>query len=196
MLLLIKELIMEKIALFDLDGTLADYHSALKRDLELIRSPLEPALDDISLLKKEPHLEARRHMITSQVGWWLKLEKFKLGWDILTEVKKLGYSVVVLTKGPNSKFSAWSEKVEWCNRQLDKEIDGVTITHNKGLVYGKVLVDDYPEYITQWLKWRPRGLVVMPAHEYNKDFSHPNVVRYDGSNLDEVVARLKSHLSS
>lgn len=179
---------MEKIALFDLDGTLTDYFKSLRRDLNAIKSPHEPELGDI--FRNELHIEARRHMITSQVGWWLKLEKFQLGWDILEEVKKLNYKIVVLTKGPTNKYSAWSEKVEWCNKHLSEYIEGVTITHNKGLVYGKLLVDDYPPYVEDWLKWRPRGLVIMPAHEYNKDFRHPNVVRYDGTNMDEVIERL------
>ena len=180
---------MKKIALFDLDDTLAAYSDALKRDLELLRSPYEPEISDL-LFTKDSYLETRRQMITSQVGWWLKLEKFKLGWDILEEVKKLDFQIVILTKGPSSKFSAWSEKVEWCSNHLKEYIDGVTITHNKGIVYGKLLVDDYPDYISDWLKWRPRGLVIMPANDRNKDFKHQNVVRYDGSNLDDVVQRL------
>ena len=183
---------MNKIALFDLDGTLADYDGALRKDLEMIASPHEPPITYDLFSNAYPYLEARRHMITSQVGWWLKLERFKLGWDVLIQVKKLGYRIAVLTKGPSSKYQAWSEKVEWCNKQLaDYEIDGVTITHNKGLVYGKVLVDDYPDYILAWLAYRPRGLVIMPAHDFNKDFTHPNVVRYDGTNLFEVVTRLR-----
>lgn len=178
-----------KVALFDLDGTLADYDAALLRDLTSMQGPDEKSLPN-NLFERQPHLEARRHIITSQVGWWLRLEKFKLGWDILNEVRILGFRVVVLTKGPTKKFSAWSEKVEWCNRHLPEDIEGVTITHNKGLVYGKVLVDDYPDYIIKWLEYRPRGLVIMPAHEYNKNFSHPNVIRYDGTNLAEIVEKL------
>tara|TARA_Y100000310_G_C20512920_1_gene729762 strand:+ start:436 stop:588 length:153 start_codon:yes stop_codon:yes gene_type:complete len=49
----------------------------------------------------------------------------------------------------------------------------MTITEDKGIVYGKVLVDDYPCYIKRWLENRPRGLVIMPAHSYNRDFEHP-----------------------
>lgn len=179
-----------KIALFDLDGTLADYDGALKRDLDKIRAPEEKPLSEENLYHMNPHLEARRHMITSQSGWFLRLEKFQLGFDILEEVRKRGFKVVVLTKGPTSKYNAWSEKVEWCSRYLPSDIEGVTITHNKGLVYGKILVDDYPPYVQQWLNARPRGLVIMPAHEYNKDFSHPNVIRYDGTNLEDVLARI------
>ena len=26
----------------------------------------------------------------------------------------------------------------------------------------------------------------MPVYGYNKEFNHPNLVKYDGSNLDEV----------
>lgn len=179
-----------KIALFDMDGTLADYDGQLLKDLQKIASPNEPPIDSINIHKGGGYLEARRHMITSQVGWWLKLKKFKLGIDILKLCKKIGFENVILTKGPSTKYSAWSEKVEWCNKHIIDYIKGVTITNDKGLVYGWVLVDDYPDYIKAWLKHRPRGLVVMPAHDFNKDFNHPNVIRYDGNNLDEVEKRL------
>jgi hypothetical protein len=179
---------MSKIALFDMDGTLADYDGQLLRDLNKIASPYETQILDVHAAV--PHIEARRHVITSQSGWWLKLPRFQLGWDVLNVCKHLGFSNVILTKGPSSKFHAWSEKLEWCTKELGKEIDGVTITHDKGLVYGAVLTDDFPAYIEAWLKFRPRGTVIMPAHPFNLGFTHPNVVRYDGTNLDEVVARL------
>jgi hypothetical protein len=31
----------------------------------------------------------------------------------------------------------------------------------------------------------------MPVNESNKDFSHPNVVRFDGANVDAVQAALQ-----
>lgn len=68
----------------------------------------------------------------------------------------------------------------------------ITITRDKGLVYGKVLVDDYPGYIERWLKWRKNGLVIMPASKSNKDFKHEQVIRYDGSNLEEVSLAMES----
>lgn len=171
------------IALFDLDDTLVDYSGQLLRDLQRLASPNEPPP---VLYADIPYIEARRHVITSQVGWWLKLGKLKLGWDVLDLAREIGYSIVVLTKGPASKHAAWAEKVEWCNRHLADYMDGVTITHDKGLVYGSVLVDDWPDYITAWLEHRPRGLVIMPGNYHNAGFTHPNVVRYDGTNLAEV----------
>lgn len=177
----------QKIALFDLDGTLADYDGQLLRDLQLIASEHEPPPE---LYSNIPYLEARRHIITSQVGWFLNLPKFTLGWDILEVAKQIGYSISVLTKGPQTKLAAWSEKVAWCNIHLAHCVDGVTIAHDKGLVYGAVLVDDWPEYIQRWLAHRPRGLVIMPANSANTSYSHPNVVRYDGTNIEEVRQRM------
>lgn len=182
-----------QIALFDLDGTLADYDSQLLKDFKSLASEYEPGPLHLSDVYSEiPYLKARRHVITSQVGWWLKLAKLKLGWDVLEVAKEIGFSISVLTKGPYAKHAAWSEKFEWCNRHLADYIDGVTITHDKGLVYGAVLVDDWPEYIEKWLEHRPRGLVIMPDHGHNAEFKHQNVVRYDGSNIDEVSARMFS----
>jgi 5'-nucleotidase len=68
----------------------------------------------------------------------------------------------------------------------------VTITMDKGLVYGKVLVDDYPEYALRWLKWRKRGLVIMPNQPWNQGFEHPQVHRYTGDReeIQRVLARV------
>lgn len=186
----------KKIALFDMDGTLADYDGQLLKDLNKLRSPFEPEILDVHFDTNEyPNyawVEERRHVITNQFGWFLGLEKFSLGFHVFDICKALGYNISILTKGPRSKYAAWTEKLQWCHEHIGKdEIDGVTICHDKGLVYGNVLVDDYPEYIESWLKFRKRGLVIMPAHNFNEDFKHPNVVRYDGTNTAEVTIRLK-----
>lgn len=183
----------DKIALFDLDGTLADYDGQVLKDLQMLASEHEPPP---VLYSDIPYIEARRHVITSQVGWWFKLGKFQLGWDVLEVARDLGYSISVLTKGPATKHTAWAEKVEWCNQHLAGYIDGVIIAHDKGLVYGAVLVDDWPEYIKRWLDHRPRGVVIMPAHDHNAGFSHPNVVRYDGTNIDEVRERMGARFNA
>ena len=60
------------------------------------------------------------------------------------------------------------------------------MSQNKSLVYGKILVDDFPEYVEPWLKNRPRGLAIIPAHPWNKEFKHDRAIRYDRSNLDQV----------
>ena len=67
----------------------------------------------------------------------------------------------------------------------------ITITQDKGLFYGTFLVDDWPEYIERWLEHRPRGLVIMPAHSWNQNFQHSQVIRYDGTNLEAVGEALK-----
>jgi 5'(3')-deoxyribonucleotidase len=180
-----------KVALFDMDDTLADYNGQLMIDLKKIASPFEPEITDIER-GEIPYLEARRHMITSQSGWFRNLPKFKLGWDILDAVTRIGFSVVICTKGPTSKPAAWTEKLQWCQEHLKGVMEGVTITGNKGLVYGRVLVDDCPDYILGWLEYRPRGLVIMPAHPKNEGFTHPQVIRYDGSidSFHEVIVAL------
>jgi 5'(3')-deoxyribonucleotidase len=171
------------VGLVDMDGTLCDYEGTMARDLAALRAPGEPpATGD------EPWLRARESAIRRQPGWWRGLPRFQLGFDVLAELQALHFEVHVLTKGPASAPNSWTEKLEWCQQHLPGV--PVTITMDKGLVYGKVLVDDWPPYVERWLAWRPRGLVILPAHPHNEGFSHRNAIRYTGHNLDEVRAAL------
>lgn len=175
------------VALIDMDGTLCDYQGALIRDLEALRSPGEPHVhpDDDT----PPWLRARENVIRRTPGWWRNLPPLQRGFDVLAELRALAFEVHVLTKGPLGTPSAWTEKLEWCQQHLPGV--PVTITMDKGLVYGTVLVDDYPPYVERWLTWRPRGLVILPAQPWNERFQHANAIRYDGTNLPEIRAALE-----
>lgn len=181
----------DNVALFDMDMSLADYLTALKRDLKKLRMPGEPVIDNLYRAEKlyKP-LAARMRLIKAQPGWWLKLRPIPEGIRVLRAAQKMGFGCTVLTKGPHGHPDAWAEKVKWCRKHLGKDVE-VTITEHKGNHYGKVLYDDFPPYIKDWLKHRPRGLVIMPDNEYNRDFNHPQVIRWTGQNWDEVVHALK-----
>jgi hypothetical protein len=176
------------IALFDMDGSLADYEGALVRDLEELRSPGEPAVTRESVweIEKHDYVRGRMRLIKRQPGWWLDLAPLPAGLQILELCRRIGFDVHILTKGPKRHPNAWDEKVRWCQRHLGPDVD-VHVTSDKGLVYGKLLYDDYPDYALRWLAHRPRGLVVMPVTPHNREFAHPNVVKWDGTNLDEVT---------
>jgi len=173
------------VALFDLDGTLCDYDKGLLDSLNALRSPHEPVLTSIPRKREPLWLKVRMDLVRANADWWVKLPKFKLGHDIWELAGLIGYQRMILSQGPRKNPLSWSGKKMWVDVNLGPDID-VTITRDKSLVYGKVLVDDYPPYIEAWLEWRPRGLVIMPASDSNADFIHPQVIRYDGTNFDEV----------
>ena len=182
------------IALFDLDGSLADYESALARDLRKLQSPEEtPMTGNLHDLERQEHIHARMQLIKSMPGWWLSLPRIEAGFDVVSAAADLGYEMNVLTKGPGSHSIAWKEKLEWCKAQPELHTANIHIVSNKGLVYGNVLYDDYPNYMAIWLEHRPRGLGIMPVTEYNKDFHHPNVIKYDG-NISEIREALEKKL--
>ena len=174
----------QNIALFDLDGTLADFNSQMKKDLRNIQTLDEPefALHDHTAPK---YFGARLDLIKSQPGWWLNLPKLVIGFDILHLAQKMGFQVEILTMGPHNTPAAWAEKEKWCHKNIGKSVR-VTVTEDKSLVYGKVLVDDSPQFLIDWLERHPHGLGIAPAQPNNKSFSHPKVVRYNGTNLDQV----------
>jgi 5'-nucleotidase len=181
----------DNIGLFDLDGSLANYDKAVLEGLAALKSPDESPVEDVRGAYQIPHLKARIELISRQPNWWLNLEQIEMGFQVLHRAKEIGFQIHVLTQGPKTKPLAWKEKVEWCQKHLGSDID-IHITRNKGMVYGKFLYDDYPEYMLKWLEHRPRGLGIMPVNKGNKDFRHPQVVRWDGTNRDEVTERLRA----
>ena len=185
---------MEKIALFDMDQTLADYEGQLRRDLARLNPNDAPwSANGFRLHGSEVPgwLKNQMRLVKSQPNWWLNLPRIEANFKILETARRIGFQIHILTKGPRRTASAWTEKLLWCQKNISPDVD-VTITQDKGLTYGRVLMDDWPEYLTRWLTWRPRGLGIMPANDGNTDFQHPNVVRYNGTNLDEVVERLQA----
>ena len=180
---------MHRIALVDMDGTLADYDFAMAKALEELRDPSEPD-------RSREHgtfpawIEARRQLIGLKPGFWRNLPKLPLGFDILDRLEKHGFVVSVITKGPSTKPMAWSEKLEWCREHLPGK--QVTITEDKSHTYGRILVDDWTPYFMGWLRFRPRGIVIVPAQPWNVDAESlsPNIYRYDGSEphiLDSIL---------
>jgi len=183
----------ENIALFDLDGTLCDYELKLIQDLNELRAPSEEPVTKVPKDDAPKYLKERANLIRSSIDWWAALPTYKLGIDIWNLALQLGFRRMILTQGPRNNPNAWSGKKIWVDKKLGTDLE-ITITRDKGLVYGKVLVDDWPDYIIRWLEWRPRGLVIMPAGQSNENFKHKQVIRYDGSNFNEVQVAMKQIL--
>jgi len=187
---------MKKIALIDLDGTLCDYDKSMTFEMSKISHPNEPSYKKYAT---DDYLKARKKLIQNQPGFWLNLEPLKLGFDIIEDLTNIGFSLNVLTQGPKKSINAWSEKVQWCHKYLPGT--NITITQDKALSYGRVLVDDFSPYFLNWLTHRPRGLVVCVAHPWNEMFSkngdayQSNVFRYDGSNRNELKKLLQESYS-
>jgi hypothetical protein len=186
----------DRVALFDLDGSLADYDLAMRRDLRPLCAPQEPPITvDTNLHELEdrhPHIKARMDLIKAKPGWWLTLPRIEMGFVIVNLAREMGYQLNVLTKAPFHHTRAWTEKVEWCKGQPELAAADVHLTMNKGLVYGTLLYDDYPVYMDLWLANRPRGLGIMLATPENSEYKHPNVVKWDGTNLKKVARAMQA----
>jgi 5'-nucleotidase len=184
-------MLLENVALFDMDGSLADYEGQLWKDLMAMQQPGDPEFTSLWKAEREHPLIAQRMFeIKARPGWWRTLPVIESGMRVFRAAHKIGFTNVVLTKGPRRHPLAWSEKVEWCRGELGKKVP-VTICENKGIVYGKVLFDDFPSYARDWLEHRPRGLVIMPTNANNKRFKHDQVLKYNGDNFEEVVDALE-----
>lgn len=180
-----------KIALFDLDDTLADYTGGILTSMRALQCEHEEpvTLQNFYRPNRPRWLDERVRVIRLAPGWWRGLPANPLGMALFGMAQSIGFEVHILTKGPAIDANAWKEKVEWCRDNLQGDYK-ITITEDKSTVYGRVLVDDYPPYMLSWLKFRPRGLGIMPVRPYNHDFGHNQVLMCDQDNLDEARLRL------
>ena len=182
---------MDNIALFDMDRSLVDYDEGIINSLNMIVCHDEKKItkENIGQMERTKFTHERIKLIRSQPGWWFNLNPLQEGMKVLDIAKEIGFQIHILTKGPKKLPTAWKEKVEWCQKHIGENVD-IHITSNKGMVYGKVLYDDYPEYMNQWIKNRPRGLGIMPSHSHNADFQHPNVLKSNAENIEQVKIAL------
>lgn len=158
----------ENIALLDMDGTVCDWHNQLERDLRSLLGPDRDRLPAETLTKIE-------HLIRKQSGWYLGLEPLPLGFAIAETLREIGFTIMVATKATPKAANAWSEKAAWCMKHLPYA--HVTVSEDKTLLYGKILVDDYEKFAAPWLQRRPRGYVILPDQPWNQGYEHPRVKR-------------------
>jgi 5'-nucleotidase len=173
---------MKPTALIDLDGTLADFHGAMTRDLRRMRAQEEVFDFNPDAENEHSHLKARYDAIKSQPDWWFNLEPIEQGFRVLEMLKQLDFKLHVCTRASMNLPQCWAEKVRWVKKYLPGT--KMTITQDKSLVQGAVLMDDWVGYVKPWLKQQSQGLVIMPDRSWNQDFAHANVIRHGA---DEVV---------
>jgi len=158
----------DDIALLDMDGTVCDWHNRLERDLRETLGDARDKLPPETISKVE-------HLIRSKPGWYLNLEPLPLGFKIADTLRDIGFCIMVATKATPKATNAWSEKAAWCMKHLPYA--HVTVSEDKTLMYGKILVDDYAKFADPWLLRRPRGYVILPDQPWNQRYEHPRVKR-------------------
>jgi hypothetical protein len=183
-----------KIAWFDMDGSLFDYDGHMRKFLFPLCSADEQELLAAKGLRaceaEYPHFKARMELIKDLPGWWRSMPPLQEGFEVFQIARDMGFDCRVLTKGPSRALIAWTEKVQCCRDNLGETVH-IAVVSSKSEVYGRVLYDDYPPYLSEWLEHRPRGLGIMPVNESNKDFADKNVVKFGGTNLHAVRAALQ-----
>lgn len=152
-----------------MDGTLCDFRGALDRDVARVLNGRGADVDVPACVIQEIEW-----LIRGQAGWYRNLKPLPLGFDIVRMLQDIGFRIMIMTKSSKESKNAWSEKVAWIAEHLP-EVD-VTVTQDKSLVYGRILVDDYPGHFLRWMEHRPRGIIVMPTQIWNKVTpKHPNI---------------------
>lgn len=156
---------------------MADFDRAMREELRKIMAPGEEIPDDPFAARREhPHWENRMSLIKRQTGFWSNLPPIEIGMEVYKMFLALGYDVSILTRGPSSTPSAWTEKLLWAREHMPGA--KITITEDsKSFVDGDVLYDDWPDYVEPWLRTDMRRVAIMRTTKYNKDFEHMRVFR-------------------
>jgi 5'(3')-deoxyribonucleotidase len=174
---------LKKIALIDLDGTMADYDNALQNGLQRLAKPGE----DTSWFKAgvgfnreslEPWQRERERLVRSADGFYRNLDPISMGFRVLELLLHCGFTCHIASKCPSDNSAqAAKEKIEWCASRASLRDLKVTICGDKSLMMGAILFDDWPGYITPWLENNLDSVVLMLDQPWNANFNHERVVR-------------------
>lgn len=179
----------EPVALVDMDGTIANFSKGLGDAMKTLETPEENGkwdYEDYDQDTEPDFMKARRRLVKHVPGFWRNLPRIERGFKILDILTELDFDIIIFTKAPTHQPSAFMEKAEWCEENLVGYKYKLSMVQDKGLHYGKLLVDDWPKYVSRWLQFRPRGHVIMPSCKYNRDFNHDQVIRYEGNSAAEI----------
>lgn len=130
-----------RIIWLDMDDTLADFKE-------------DPVFDrgfDVSLMYEPGFFRNLKPIAGAQVA--------------VRQLLALGYDLHVLTQPVAHSAHSYSEKTEWIGMHFPELISKITMTQDKGLMYGDYLIDDNLE------KWGTRFKGQFVHFDYSKDHS-------------------------
>lgn len=182
----------DNVILFDMDGTLCDWFGKIIKDLNTIKGPDEPEITEIPKGGIKKYLRTRLDVLMQRIDWWVDLEPLPLGMDLWNIAGELGFERMILTQGPRRNPEAWTGKKIWVDKFLGIDTK-VTITRDKSIVDGAILIDDWPLYVLPWLQEHPSRSVILPQGPHNTTFKHKRSITYTGNNRDDVITLIKSH---
>lgn len=176
--------------LIDMDNTLCDFEGQLKKDIfQLSNHP--PSTEINYRLSSCPQdIQKKSKIIMSSPGWWQNLPTLKDGLELYKLAKEGGAYIEILTKAPKTYPLAWTEKFLWCKKNIP-DVDNINLTLQKKKYPGDILIDDWPDYITSWLDYNQNSKAILPLREWNKDYTHPRAIHYNGKNTEQVIQLIK-----
>lgn len=165
-----------------MDGCIADWNTPAVKMLKELESPSEAGLydyDNVHLMQdKYPHFEARVNLIMERKGFWLNLNPIPAGIQLYWKLTQ-HFDTYILTKAPPMSSLAWGEKIDWLHKHIDPNIKKViTVSHDKGMVYGDIFFEDYGKNVRSWTAKHPHGHIILPDRTWNQEVNHPNVHRW------------------
>jgi 5'-nucleotidase len=133
----------KKILYIDLDNTIVDFRSGIKRLHKSHVVKFDGRLDEV------PHIFSIMHPMKGAIKAYKELDKL--------------YDTYILSTAPWLNPQAWRDKVEWVHHHLGVEEGSpaykrLILSHHKNLNRGDFLVDDRPnngasEFEGKWLEF-------------------------------------------
>ena len=139
-----------KIVYVDMGGVLMDFHAGLELIGDELRKEYAGRYRDV------PHIVSYLPPVKGAV-------------EAMHQLQQSGkYDVYILSTSPWSNPTAWSDKVEWINRYLDKYYcKHLILSHHKNLLRGDYIIDDRGKHGTSGFKgkWLRFGSEEFPNWE-------------------------------
>lgn len=161
--------------LFDCDGVLSDFTNHYLRTVGSSLSAEDiKSFDIFAYVTSDQKTYGERRLALGE--WWSDMPEYPHAREALEKARRLGSSLRVIT-------SPWDSCREWLHARVswlhDRGVarNEVGVLHDKDRYVGDVMIEDHPRKIVSWLEAHPKGRGFLVDHAYNREVSHPRLVR-------------------
>lgn len=110
-------------------------------------------------------------IVKYQPNFWRNIPGLTSGFTLLKFLSKHRNLSIEFVSGIPTKtgIDILNQKNDWVRRNCSQFSNILHLSNDRSRIYADVLIDDGVDFIKAWKKNHPKGLVIMPRYDHNRE---------------------------